>query len=448
MKTFKRICALSLTVLLMSGTSTLPTSAAVYAAPSALSAAASVNDDYNYTVNSNNTVTITKYKGRETDVKIPQSISGKTVTEIGSSAFKNCTTLKTVYIPKSIRTINGNAFIGCNNLQSFKTDSKSSYFTAVNGVLFNKNKTSLKIYPNGRSGKYTVPSSVTVIDKYAFSECNKLTYVYVPGSVKTIEFNAFAYCLGLKNITLNNGLTTLKIAAFNGCKNLESIDIPESVSVIEKYAFSSCQKIKSITIPEKVTVLNFSLFEGCTSLNYVKLPDKITKVYSNVFDHCSSLVSVKLPESVTNIYGMAFCCCENLKSLTILSNNAQIDKIAFTSCPNLTVYAKKGSTAEAAAKANGVKFSDKKPPMQDASVIGVLDRTVCISAKVIDGTEPYTFAVYYKNINDKNWSIAQNYSSNNKIRFTLPKSGTYKIYLRTKDAERRMISKEYTVSVR
>ena len=86
--------------------------------------------------------------------------------------------------------------------------------------------------------------------------------------------------------------------------------------------------------------------------------------------------------------------------------------------------------------------------MQDASVIGVLDRTVCISAKVIDGAEPYTFAVYYKNINDKNWSIAQNYSSNNKIRFTLPKAGTYKIYLRIKDAERRMISKEYTVSVR
>ena len=444
-KNLIRICTLSLAMITFAGTGIMPAaSAETYTVNSA---AVSVNDSYRYTVNSDKTVTITKYTGRESNVNIPQSIGGKSVREIGAYAFKDCTSIKSVSIPKSIRTINGNAFIGCTNLQSFKTDDSSS-FTTVNGVLFNKSKTVLKLYPNGRSGAYTVPSGVTTIDKYAFSECNKLTAVTIPGSVKTIEFNAFAYCLGLKKLTLNNGLTTLKIAAFNGCKNLTAINLPESVAVIEKYAFSSCRSLKSIVIPKKVTELNFSLFEGCTALEYVRLPEGITKVYSNVFDHCSALTSVRLPQSVKNIYGLAFCCCENLKSVTILSSNAQIDKIAFTSCPKLTVYARKGSTAEAAAKANGVAFSDKKAPLQNLSTLSASGRTLNITARAVDGTAPYSYAVYYKNSAESSWRIAQNYSANTNIKFTLQKAGTYIVCIRIKDSDGHLSSKNYSLTVK
>lgn len=445
-KNLIRVCALSLALITVAGAGTVPMAAAE--PNSLISAVASVNNNYRFTVKSDNTLTITKYTGQESNVNIPQSIGGKTVTEIGSSAFKGCTSIKSIFIPKSVRTINGNAFIGCTNLQSFKTDQNNSYYTTVNGVLFSKNKTVLKLYPNGRSGAYTVPAGVTLIDKYAFSECNKLTAVTIPASVKTIEFNALAYCLGLKKLTLNKGLTTLKIAAFNGCKNLEAINLPESVTTIEKYAFSSCKTLKSIVIPQKVTELNFSLFEGCTSLNSVQLPDGITKVYSNVFDHCSSLTGVTLPKSVKIIYGMAFCCCENLRSVTILSNNAKIDKIAFKDCPNLTIYASKGSTAEAAAKANGVKFSDKKAPFQNLSAVSISGRTLNITAKAVGGANPYNVAVYYRNTNEKSWRIAQNYSSNTNIKLTLPKAGTYNVCIRIKDADGRLTSKDYSVAVK
>ena len=435
---FRKICAFSLALITLASTSAALTASAASAPMAAGVSATAV--PYRVRTNSDGTVTITKYTGSESTVQVPLSISGKTVTAIDADAFANVRSIKTLFLPKSIKTVSGTAFVGCSNLQTFQVDSRNSYYTAVSGVLFNKNKTELIAYPGGKSGDYTVPDTVSSIESHAFCDCQKLTGVTVPAHVKAIRYNAFAYCTGLKKVTLSEGLMHIGTAAFNGCTNLTQLSLPQSVTIIDNYAFAFCRSLKSMILPKKITALSASLFEGCSALRYVQIPSGITKVYSNAFGHCTSLISIRLPKTVQNIYGLAFCACHNLKNLTILSTNAQMQPIAFDDCPNLTIYGQKGSTAEAAAKQGNLRFSTGKAPALSLSTITVKKRVVSIKAKALDGTAPYRFAVYYRRAASKTWYIAQNFSTNSTISFNADQAGLYQIELRIKDADNRTTS--------
>ena len=444
----RRMAALSLTVMTLTGFSSgTVVSAAGRTAPSAVTAAA-VAAPYLFAANQDGTLTITQYTGHDAAVRIPSTINGKQVTAIGASAFVNCTTVKSLFLPKSVRTVSGTAFVGCHDLTAFQVESGHAYYTVADGVLFNKSRSTLVAYPGGKTGAYTVPNTVTLIDSHAFSECNTLTAVTIPTSVKTIGFNAFALCKGLTKVTLNEGLTTIKTGAFNGCSKVTLVTLPKSLTTLESYAFSFCRSLKSMAIPSKITSLPFSLFEGCTALRYVQIPSGVKKVYSNAFRNCVSLTSVRLPKAVTNIYGLAFCGCHQLTNLTILSTTAQMQPIAFDDCPNLTIYGKKGSTAEAAAKAAGIPFSTQTAPAQSLSTVTAAKKTVTVKAKAIDGTGPYRFAVYYLAPNSKVWREVQDYSTNNTISFAATRSGTYQVVIRIKDAANRITQTNTAVDVK
>ncbi len=108
------------------------------------------------------------------------------------------TGLTSVTIPASVTNIEGNIFCGTGAipdsfvLTTITVNSSNSTYSSLNGVLFNKNKTTLLIYPNGKTASsYTIPSGVTTIGEDAFRLCKSLTSVTIPSSVTTIEHDAF-----------------------------------------------------------------------------------------------------------------------------------------------------------------------------------------------------------------------------------------------------------------
>jgi hypothetical protein len=120
------------------------------------------------------------------------------VTLIGRSAFSGCTSLASVNIPSSVTNIVAEASFGisCSNLTAITVDAANAFYSSVDGVLFNKQKTTLICHPGGKTGNYTIPPSVTCIGHYAF-EYGSLTSVTIPSSVTNIGGWAFAWCTKL-----------------------------------------------------------------------------------------------------------------------------------------------------------------------------------------------------------------------------------------------------------
>jgi len=161
-------------------------------------------------------------------IAIPSS-----VTKIGGSAFLNCTSLSSITIPPSVTSIGdlfmdwdgGYAFAGCSNLAlvhipwsvttlgnySFAgssgdvtvDDIPSAKFSSLDGVLFNKARTTLIHCPISKRGNYVIPSTVNFIDSAAFLFCRKLSSVTIPSSVTTIGESAFYGCDSLAAIYAN-----------------------------------------------------------------------------------------------------------------------------------------------------------------------------------------------------------------------------------------------------
>jgi len=112
-----------------------------------------------------------------TSLTIPNS-----VTSIGEGAFSGCTSLASVTIGNSVTSIGDGAFSGCTSLNAITVEALNSFYSSVDGVLFNKSQTTLIRYPGGKAGSYTIPNSVTSIGYGTFVGCTSLTAVYFKGN--------------------------------------------------------------------------------------------------------------------------------------------------------------------------------------------------------------------------------------------------------------------------
>ena len=265
-----------------------------------------------------------------TNVTIPTGI-----TSIENYAFSGCTGLTSVTIPAGVTSIASSAFNYCSGLTSMTVDAENPNYSSREGVLFNKLETTLIQCPGGKTGAYTIPSSVTNIENFAFNYCSGLTSVAIPASVTSIGYYVFGSCSGLTSVTIPASVTSIGTAAFRSCTSLASVTIPASVTSIANAAFSYCTSLTSVTIPTGVTTIENDAFAGCTSLVSVTIPTGVTTIGSSAFSDCTSLVGVTIPAGVTTIRSSVFSGCTSLTTITIPTGVTTIENDAFAGCTSL-----------------------------------------------------------------------------------------------------------------
>ena len=266
-----------------------------------------------------------------TSITIPDS-----VTSIDYGAFYYCESLTSITIPDSVTWIGENVFCGCKSLTSTDVAEANKFYSSVDGVLFNKDKTELICYPPRKvDDSYSIPNSVTSIGDSAFAGCTSLTSITIPDSVTSIGDGAFAGCTSLTSITIPDSVTSIGDSAFIGCTSLTSITIPDGVTEIAYNTFIGCTSLATITIPNSVTVINNGAFIGCTSLTNITISDSVTSIGHSAFEGCTSIKSITIPNGVTSIGSSAFRGCESLTSVTIPESVVEIGPCSFYNCIKL-----------------------------------------------------------------------------------------------------------------
>ena len=215
-----------------------------------------------------------------------------TVVEIDSGAFRNCTGLKNISIPTSVKKLWD--FEGCTGLTSLEIPAtvETIYGCITKGCI---NLKSIKVDPN--NPKYD-----------SREDCNAIIWTEKNWMISACP-----------TTTIPSSIT--KLGGYKGQTELESIVIPDTVTVIGSEAFSGCASLKSIEIPASVTLIESGAFEGCTSLTNMTIPKTVKEVQWSIFDKCT-----------------------NLESVEILNGALKIDADTglFNNCPKVKVYVPEG----------------------------------------------------------------------------------------------------------
>jgi M6 family metalloprotease-like protein len=284
------------------------------------------------------------YCSKLTSVNLPAAL-----TTIGSYAFFGCSAITNVTIPTAVTTIGSSAFRYCNNLTGITVQSGNINYSSVDGVLFNKNKSTLIQCPGAKAGSYIIPGTVTSIGDYAFYYCYGLTSVTIPITVTTIGNYAFLACYVLTSITIPSAVTSIGTSAFSSCSGLTSVIIPSSVTSIGINPFMSCTKLTA-TVVESGN-LNYSssdglLFNKNQSMliqfpngkvgSSYSIPATVTSIGDYAFYNCSGLTSITLPSSVKTIGTYAFADCNGLTSIYVNSKPITLPSSSIFSGVNTT----------------------------------------------------------------------------------------------------------------
>lgn len=272
-------------------------------------------------------------------VTIPNGLS-----IIGAGAFYECSTLTNITIGAGVTNIGDAAFFNCTSLTRITVDVVNQIYSSEDGVLFDKNRTTLLTYPEAKLGSYTIPSTVTSIRSYAFRFCTGLTSISIPNSVTSIGDSAFANS-GLTSISIPNSVTNIDSFAFSDCSGLTSVTVPGSLAISGTDIFSFCTDLTNVTIGNGITSIGYRAFADCTNLKRVLIPDSVTSIGNGAFFDDTALTDLTIGGGTTNIGHEAFESCSNLARIYFKGNQPSgVDNSSFYGVLSATAYYLPGTT--------------------------------------------------------------------------------------------------------
>lgn len=317
-------------------------------------------EGFRYYLNEKTEAVISRYIGGKSNVTVPESLDGHTVTAIAPLAFSSLKTfgiaypngddwhidiglLVSVALPDTVKTIGKFAFAYNVSLEKINIPVGVEIIPAecfygcksIKGMVF--------------------PESVKEIGCKAFRLCEELESVEIQG-VEKIDNYAFADCLKLSNISYSKKLKEVGVGSFYRCNLTGTLDL-SSLTKIGADAFSSTI-ITKVILNDNLEKLEYGVFQGCSELEEINFPSKLVSIgeccfrgaglYEAVFneglkeigalafDSCKELYIMELPESIEKIGNYAF---ENtfLEIVTIPENLKIIGYRAFGYCEELDI---------------------------------------------------------------------------------------------------------------
>ena len=269
------------------------------------------------------------------DYNIIEIIIPTYVTNIGSYAFSNCSSLKSITIPASVTDIGSYAFSNCPIV----------YADIPTTAISHLPKNTLQ---------EIIINSGTMVESRAFYDCSSLILATISASVTSIGDFAFNDCNKLTNVIFerNSKLSSIGAGAFCSCDSLTSIIIPANVTNIGSLAFSSCYKLVEVYNLSSLNITKGSVDNGNVgeyALDIYTSLDTLSKVSTDengyiiyidgedkiLVGYIGTSTELTLPTGITRINKYAFCQDENIASIIIPASVTSIGSGAFYNCYKL-----------------------------------------------------------------------------------------------------------------
>lgn len=314
------------------------------------------------------------------------------VTTLDWAAIGFCDKLTTIVLSDAMTSLRGDATRVCPLLANIEVSTSHPHLHSHEGVLYNKTKTEILKFPEGKGGVYTILPTTTLIGRAAFYRCTKLTGVNIPEGVTHIKTEAFIECNNLatvnfmgadpklqviepfafkqtkiSTIRIPKKVQAIKLSAFSTIPSLTSVTVAPGAALhtIEERAFVSCPNLtsftfeggnntlqtigerafyqaplKNFTFPSSLTTIGSGAFSECKQLTTVHFPtnSSIQTIGTGAFSGCTGLTNVDLPPSVVTIASEAFVGCSAIRTVTLGRKTKTVHHEAFKNCPNLVRF--------------------------------------------------------------------------------------------------------------
>ncbi|MBR4319565.1 MAG: leucine-rich repeat protein [Oscillospiraceae bacterium] len=336
-----------------------------------------------------------------------------TVKKINYGAFSG-SAITSVTIPDNLTAIDNTTFADC-ELTSINVSETHPVYASEDGVLFNKDKTELILYPpKSERTEYTIPDGVKIVKDSAFENCLNLTSVTIPDTITNVCDDAFSadrypvhenYYGGFLTDDADNYIAP---KAFAGCLNLKEIHVSEQNTGLSSengilfnkdkttlISYPCAKEGDSYTIPDSVTVIQGGAFKS-SLLKEITIPESVTSIGRGAFC-CSALTSVTIPESVTTVEKFAFSACPDLETVTFENPKCGIEGGAdsiyntyeFENGSNVfyfdgTIYGSEDSTAKVYTKKYDINFELAKASSDTAEILVLGDADGSGKVDIVD----------------------------------------------------------------
>lgn len=285
------------------------------------------------------------------EVVLPKSLK-----TIDQNAFKDCSSLKKLSVGKSggenvldtVETINAGAFNGCSSLETLtlknvaKIDSSDTNRT-FGGCTSLKKVSVTGVTTTDNTGKTTLS---TTIGTSAFKDNKALKEINLD-TIKTVSQEAFRGC-GVADdgtdpatLTLNN-VNAIGSLAFYGC-GFKAVQIPRQLTSVAtgkidgvEYGPFAGGKLETVSFGTLINTIPDNLCMNTTSLQKIELQSvkaSLRTIGKNAFKGCTSVEEVTIPKGILTVSNSAFEGCSGLTDVTIAAKT--INAKAFAECKNL-----------------------------------------------------------------------------------------------------------------